>query len=372
MGEVANRIGRLSVAQRTLLEMRLTELGLDKAMRAPPRSDSMKTLARNTVIADSFSDAGRDFPTVVHAPAPRADLIGWIEKNRAWLEDALQKSGAILVREFLIEGPTAFEQCIEQAWGASTDYPGFTQSVALRKHVSGKIYTSTEYSPAFRIHLHNECAFANTWPAQICFFCVTAPSSGGETPIADSRRVLERISQTTLSRLLERGILYVRNFSYGSSRSWERAFGTTDKARVEEICRAERVACEWLDDSRLRTRAVRPPVARHPTTGEPVWFNHINASHISSLEPDLRNALLAEFQPEDLPRNCYYGDGSEIEHSVIEEIRHAYEAETVTFDWKPGDLLMADNMLTAHGRHPFTGEREILVGMAGSIQRADD
>ncbi|MEJ2177792.1 MAG: TauD/TfdA family dioxygenase, partial [Gammaproteobacteria bacterium] len=244
-----------------------------------------------------------------------------------------------------------------------------THGVILRQHIHGKIYTSTEYSPAFRIRLHNECAFANTWPAQICFFCIAAPASGGETPIADSRRVLRRISQTTLNRLNQHGVRYVRNFGYGSSRTWEKTFGTSDKETVEEICRADGVTCEWLDQPRLRTCSVRPPIVMHPVTDEAVWFNHINSSHISSLEPELRDALLKEFKKEQLPRNCYYGDGSDIEQSVLQEIQEAYDAETVAFTWQKGDLLMLDNMLVAHGRNQFTGSRKIVVGMAGAVKR---
>jgi alpha-ketoglutarate-dependent taurine dioxygenase len=73
--------------------------------------------------------------------------------------------------------------------------------------------------------------------------------------------------------------------------------------------------------------------------------------------------FLAEFQTEDLPYNTYYGDGQPIEDSVVEELREAYRQETVAFLWEPGDLLMMDNMLVAHGRSPFTGPRKILVGM---------
>jgi len=39
----------------------------------------------------------------------------------------------------------------------------------------------------------------------------------------------------------------------------------------------------------------------------------------------------------------------------------------VSFPWQPGDLLMLDNMLVAHGREPFAGRREILVGMAEAV-----
>ncbi len=108
-------------------------------------------------------------------------------------------------------------------------------------------------------------------------------------------------------------------------------------------------------------------VATHPKTNAEVWFNQAHLFHISSLEPDVRQSLLSAFREEDLPRNVYYGDGSPIEDSVLDEIREAYRQETVIFPWQEGDTLLLDNMLFTHGRTPFVGSRKVLVGMAESI-----
>jgi alpha-ketoglutarate-dependent taurine dioxygenase len=105
-------------------------------------------------------------------------------------------------------------------------------------------------------------------------------------------------------------------------------------------------------------------VSRHPRTGELVWFNHATFFHVSTLEPTLRDSMLAEFPEGELPANTYYGDGSPIEPEVLDHLRAAYHAETVSFPWQAGDLLLLDNMLVAHGRAPYAGPRQILVGMA--------
>jgi alpha-ketoglutarate-dependent taurine dioxygenase len=49
---------------------------------------------------------------------------------------------------------------------------------------------------------------------------------------------------------------------------------------------------------------------------------------------------------------------------VLEVLRAAYVQERVAFQWEEGDLLMVDNLLTAHGRQPFEGPRRIWTGMA--------
>jgi alpha-ketoglutarate-dependent taurine dioxygenase len=81
------------------------------------------------------------------------------------------------------------------------------------------------------------------------------------------------------------------------------------------------------------------------------------------LRPEVRDLFLKEFRQEDLPYNTYYGDGTDIETSVIEEINEAYKEETVKFTWEKGDLLMLENMITAHGRNPYSGDRAILASM---------
>ena len=125
--------------------------------------------------------------------------------------------------------------------------------------------------------------------------------------------------------------MYVRNFGDGFGLPWQTVFQTTNPAEVETFCRSHGIEFEWKKGNRLRTRQVRQAVAIHPKTGDIVWFNHAAFFHISTLEPNISEALLAEFLEEDLPHNTYYGDGSPIEPAVLDEIRTAYQQETVIF-----------------------------------------
>jgi alpha-ketoglutarate-dependent taurine dioxygenase len=199
---------------------------------------------------------------------------------------------------------------------------------------------------------------------KIFFYCLQPAAEGGETPLVNTRNVYERISPETRERFAAKGCMYVRNFGGGLGLSWEKVFQTADRASVEAYCRRAGIEYEWKDDNRLRTRQVRPAIARHPQTGELTWFNHVAFFHVSTLAPAVRDGLLAEFAPEELPNNTYYGDGTEIEPEVLDELRAAYLAESVAFAWQRGDVLAVDNMLTAHARRPYVGERKVLVGMA--------
>lgn len=319
-------------------------------------------------MVDNFSKSKRALPLVIKPQLDRANLVLWAADHRDLIETKLLQHGAILFRDFQINGYAEFEQFISKISGELIQY----QDRATPRHqLQGNIYTSTEYPPHHRIFLHNENSFAYTWPGKICFFCISEPQQGGETPIADVRRVFQRINPKIRETFIQKQVMYVRNFGDGFGLPWQTVFNTEDKGVLEEYCHSAGIEVEWKNENHLRTSQVRPAVAKHPQTGELVWFNHATVLNVSTLPSKLCQAMLAEFELGDLPNNTYYGDRSEIEAGVLAELRHAYEQETVTFSWQKGDVLMLDNMLVAHGREPFVGQREIVVGMAQPLSWQD-
>jgi alpha-ketoglutarate-dependent taurine dioxygenase len=316
----------------------------------------------------SFLTAEERLPLLIEPAAGGVDLENWILSHPEFVETQLERFGGVLFRGFDIKSADELARLIQSLAGKPL---GYHERSSPRTEVGRNVYTSTDYPARKSINLHNENSYQDNWPLKIFFLCTTPAQRGGMTPLADCRRVLARLSRETRQRFMTKKWMLVRNFNDGFGLSWQMGFQTEDPVAVERYCRENQIQVEWKDGLRLRTTATRSAIVRHPRTGEQIWFNHVMFFHVSSFETGLRNALLREFGPYDLPSNTFFGDGSSIEPDVMDEIREAYERETVMFPWQRGDLLVLDNMLVAHGRTPYEGPRQILVGMAQLVHRSE-
>lgn len=333
------------------------------SFRSKPRTTvrlSQEDLARKR-----YLEGAGTLPLVYEASSSNVHLASWAAANRQEIEAEVDQHGGVLFRGFKVKSVEDFESFVE----AASDKPlRYSERSSPRSQVSGRIYTSTDYPPEYPIFLHNEQSYNLTFPLRIVFHCVTKAEERGETPIADSRKVFERIDPAVRQRFIDKGYLYVRNFGDGFGLTWQEAFQTENPAEVEAYCNSHRIEFQWKEDGqRLRTSQLRRVVARHPRTGVLSWFNHLTFFHVSTLVPSVRDALLAELATEDLPNNTYYGDGAEIEPEILDQLREIYHQETVAFPWEEGDVLMLDNMLVAHGRSPFVGKRKVVVAMADPL-----
>lgn len=318
------------------------------------------TLTQSTnVISQRQGPADSELPIMISPAYPGQPLLEAFGDLRADIESLVTRVGGVLLRGFDVPSVDDFQQ-----FAAAFGHPLLSYEFAStpRSAVSSGIYTSTEYPAHQHIPLHNEQAYTREWPMKIWFHCVTASPEGGETPIADSRAIYRRMPVEIRERFAP-GILYVRN--YGDfDMPWEKVFNTEDRAEVEAFCQRAGIRCEWKPDGDLRTTQLCQSIETHPVAGEQVWFNQGHLFHVSNLQPEVRESLEELLDPEDMPRNVFFADGSPIDDAIFDEIRGVLADETVMFPWQAGDVLMLDNMLVAHARTPFKGPRKVVVAMA--------
>ncbi|MGA4721897.1 TauD/TfdA family dioxygenase [Fictibacillus nanhaiensis] len=302
----------------------------------------------------------QSLPLVLEPKENTFNLIEWISENRELINNRLLKHGGILFRGFNIENANEFNSFVNSY---SANLVNYMERTTPRIQMSNNIYTSTEYPANQTIAMHNELSYSILSPKLIWFYSLIPPTLGGETPIADVRRVYNRLPNEIINKFKDKGWMLVRNYGDGFGPSWQEAFNTTEKSEVEKYCNEHHIEFEWKTGDRLRTKQVRQAVREHQNTNEMIWFNHISFYHIANLSPELKELFLNEFGLDNIPFNTYYGDGSNIEDEYIEQINLAFEQEKIEFQWEKNDVLMLDNYLVAHARNPFQGERKVLVAM---------
>lgn len=300
-------------------------------------------------------------PLLLDVRGNGAKVLDWAQDNQESVRRLVAENGALLIRGLRLLGSKQFGSLLSTLFGSELLHYRYrsTPRTELRENV----YTATEYPAHEVIPQHNENSYSRIWPHRIGFFCMLPSKTGGETPIADSCAVYNRIDSKVRAEFERKGVMYVRNYS-DLDLPWTEVFQTQDRAEVERYCGENDIEYEWLGETRLRTKQVNSATMLHADTNMHVWFNQAHLFHVSALPLDIRVALIDSLGEEYLPRNCFFGDGSEIDPGYLDVIRKAYEETKIKFKWEQNDLLLLDNARYSHGRETFTGERRILTGMA--------
>lgn len=301
-------------------------------------------------------------PFIIALEEPK-NISQWLTGNKNLVEEKLNSAGAVLLRNMTTPADceSQFKDVVKQLSGEPLNY---VYRSTPRTDLGGGVYTATEYPAGLSIPMHNENAYQRDWPLLILFLCVhPADGGGGQTPLANTFNVTRRIDPLVRKKFMEKQVMYVRNYHDDIDLPWQTVFQTESRSVVEQYCREHEIEFEWTASGTLRTWQVCQALTKHPRKEEWVWFNQAHLFHPSSQDARTRALLRETYKDEELPRNAFYGDGSPIADADLENIRNAFAAEMVTFDWRAGDVLIVDNMMVSHGRAPYKGRRRVVASM---------
>ncbi|MFC9735362.1 TauD/TfdA family dioxygenase [Streptomyces roseolus] len=296
-----------------------------------------------------------------HALPATADALAGLLQDSARTDELLDAHKVLVLSGFGVD-PRELEKIMPLLL---PDRLPYVFGNSPRTKVGHNVYTSTEYPAEFTISMHSEMSYAAQWPARLLFYCERAADSGGATPVVDNAAWYRALDQEVRDAFAD-GLRYTQNLhgGRGLGKSWQDTFETEDRSEVEEYLSRTGATWQWNARNGLRVSHVRPATIEHPVTGERLWFNQSDQWHPATLGDEAAAALMEMLPPEELPQSVAFADGSPIPAEHVRQVRDRGLEHAVDNDWRPGDLMLVDNVRAAHGRRPFTGDRRILVAMS--------
>ena len=306
-------------------------------------------------------------PPIVRAEAT-GDPSGWAAEHRDGLRVVVAEYGAVLVRGLGLRDAAGTAAVFRRL---ATTLMTEREAFAARQVYADGVYSSATWPANQPMCMHHELSYRLEVPSLLLFACLGAPTSGGATAVSDSPTVLDALPKDLTERFDRAGWILTRSYNDEIGATLEEAFGTEDRTAVESYCRGNAIWFAWQPDGELRTRQRRRAVVRHPVTGQRCFFNQVAFLNEWTIDPEVREYLVEMYSADGLPFNTRFGTGEPLTEEIVELINTVYEAHTVREPWQVGDLMLVDNIRTAHSREAYQGPREILVGMAEPVRLAD-
>lgn len=227
---------------------------------------------------------------------------------------------------------------------------------------TASLYQPVRFAPEEFLLWHHEDSFSASWPSLIMFACAVPAAQGGYTTLVDSRWVYARVRDEVAKPLRDQGVRYERICDGMAGRTWQEIYGTEFPAEALRRAAENGEELVFSGKDHARIRAVRP--AFLPTEHGISWFNQILHWHPRALPAELRDMVADGLLP--AYRTCAVGDGHPIPDSHIDQVIDVHQETEYRLAWQPGDILLIDNRVVAHGRTPYRGRREHFVWMAGT------
>jgi len=304
--------------------------------------------------------------------------------QRGITTELLNKHGALIIRGVPEPSPHTFSVLVHAAEEGRGHFPYDQIGLAGSRTVHDKeVFSASEAPPNLWIHQHNEYSRYTKFPSNIHFYCYKAPEEGGESPLAHSSELYDRIVEEIPEFVEEARVKGLnspdiyrppgkegKNFIF----TWAGplAFGRdivpgddmeTMKKKAEIQVARLTPHFWWRDGDELEVHQHVPAFRRHPATGLPTWFSSMPGRYGTAYD---RGATDPPYIGDDgmaYPPHVYT-DGTPIPKKYLHRMWELSKEIQVLIKAQAGDLILCDNYQVSHGRAPWLkGERKILVSM---------
>ncbi|MET7311743.1 TauD/TfdA family dioxygenase [Streptomyces sp. NPDC005571] len=284
------------------------------------------------------------------------------EASAAGARALLEPSGATLVRGADITGA---EGLAELAAGLGLTALDQLEPFAARQPLGHGVWSQPAWPSTSPMCMHNELGWQREPPPYLLVVCLQPADSGGRTGVADGRAVLSLLPDAMVQQAERHGWTLLRRYTGGLvGMDWQDAFPGLDMPAVEAYAKAEGIECEWGPGS-LTTRRTRPAVRATGTDGSPAWSNLLAFCSEWTMDPPVRDYLVTALGRQGLPFETSFGDGMPFTQADVDAASTAYDRAATQIDWRAGDVLLLDNVRTAHSTEAFVGDRRTAILHAG-------
>src|SRR3954469_25068104 len=171
-------------------------------------------------------------------PMLRADSIGdgpsWAARHRDALGAVVAEHGAVLIRGLGLRDATEVAAVFR---GLATGGLMSERGAFAERQPCGEGVDSSSKWPANQpMCMHHELSYRLEFPGLMLFACLTAPTAGGATAVADAPAVLAALPPDLVQRFEQEGWQLLRSYNGEIGASVEEAFSTDDRAAVESYC----------------------------------------------------------------------------------------------------------------------------------------
>src|SRR6266487_6255721 len=124
------------------------------------------------------------------------DAPHWAAAHCDTLRAVVAEHGSLLVRGLGLRDAAEIEAVCRRLASLMTEKEAF----APRRSYSHGVYSSSKWPPNQTMCMHHELSYTLEFPGLMLFACLSAPTNGGATAVADSPAVLHALPAELIER----------------------------------------------------------------------------------------------------------------------------------------------------------------------------